>query len=116
VANLNESEMALFPECTAQCSSKGLDTADIVRDGDFTPTIRWDRFRVADNPGMSPSFSLSVLGTLFVHALSRCCPNLEGLRYLPPSKDREMSSFDYDASIAYLSPTQVSTGRDQVFP
>jgi hypothetical protein len=48
------------------------------------------------------------------------CPavarTLKGLRYLPPSKDREMSSFDYDASIAYLGPTQVSTGRDQVFP
>jgi hypothetical protein len=27
--------MALFPECTAQCFSKELDTADIVRDGDF---------------------------------------------------------------------------------
>jgi hypothetical protein len=38
LANLNESEMALFPECTAQCSSKELDTADIVRDGDFSPT------------------------------------------------------------------------------
>ena len=31
---------------------------------------------------------------------------LKGLGYLPPSKDREMSSFDYDASIAYLGPTQ----------
>jgi hypothetical protein len=28
--------MALFPECTAQCFSKELDTADIVRDGDIT--------------------------------------------------------------------------------
>jgi hypothetical protein len=36
LANLNESEMALFPECTAQCSSKELDTADIVRDGDIS--------------------------------------------------------------------------------
>jgi hypothetical protein len=31
---------------------------------------------------------------------------LKGLGYLPPSKDQEMSSFDYDASIAYLGPTQ----------
>jgi len=38
LANLNESEMALFPECTAQCSSKELDTADIARDGDVTTT------------------------------------------------------------------------------
>src|SRR6266550_4351312 len=32
--------MALFPECTAQCSSKELDTADIVRDGDIMPTSK----------------------------------------------------------------------------
>ncbi|MBZ5680749.1 MAG: hypothetical protein LAO24_11665 [Acidobacteriia bacterium] len=31
---------------------------------------------------------------------------LKGLGYLPPSADREMSSFDYDASIAYLGPSQ----------
>jgi|SRR5271165_1736795 len=31
---------------------------------------------------------------------------LKGLGYLPPLADREMSSFDYDASIAYLGPTQ----------
>ena len=28
----NESEMALFFECTLQCARKALDTADIVRD------------------------------------------------------------------------------------
>jgi|KBSSwiStaDraftv2_1062776.scaffolds.fasta_scaffold24793_7 hypothetical protein len=33
----HESEMALFHECTLQCAQKGLDTADIVRDGDVTP-------------------------------------------------------------------------------
>jgi hypothetical protein len=32
--------------------------------------------------------------------------SLRGLGYLHPSVDREMSSFDYDASIAYLGPTQ----------
>jgi hypothetical protein len=31
---------------------------------------------------------------------------LKGLGYLPPSANREMSSFDYDASIAYLGPKQ----------
>jgi hypothetical protein len=31
---------------------------------------------------------------------------LKGLGYLPPSADREMFSFDYDASIAYLGPNQ----------
>jgi hypothetical protein len=31
---------------------------------------------------------------------------LRGLGYLPPSADHEMPSFDYDASIAYLGPTQ----------
>jgi hypothetical protein len=31
---------------------------------------------------------------------------LRGLGYRPPSTDREMSGFDYDASIAYLGPTQ----------
>ena len=29
---INESEMALFHECTRQCAQKDLDTADIVRD------------------------------------------------------------------------------------
>jgi hypothetical protein len=28
----NESEMALFPECSLECASKLLDTADIVRE------------------------------------------------------------------------------------
>lgn len=31
---------------------------------------------------------------------------LKELGYLPPSADREMSGFNYDASIAYLGPTQ----------
>src|SRR5881409_1313241 len=30
--------MALFSECRAQCAQTVLDTADIVRDGDVTPT------------------------------------------------------------------------------
>lgn len=30
--NINESEMALFHECTLHCAQKDLDTADIVRD------------------------------------------------------------------------------------
>src|SRR5207244_7323981 len=34
----NESEMALFSECRPQCAQTVLDTADIVRDGDFSPT------------------------------------------------------------------------------
>jgi len=34
-----ESEMALFSECMQGCARKVLDTADIVRDGDFSPTI-----------------------------------------------------------------------------
>jgi hypothetical protein len=38
-ANHNESEMALFFECMVQCAQKALDTADIVRDGDFSPPI-----------------------------------------------------------------------------
>jgi hypothetical protein len=29
--------MALFYECMLQCAQKALDTADIVRDGDFSP-------------------------------------------------------------------------------
>jgi hypothetical protein len=36
---INESEMALFSECMQGCARKVLDTADIVRDGDLTPTI-----------------------------------------------------------------------------
>jgi hypothetical protein len=32
---INESEMALFHECTLQCAQKELDTADIVRDAMF---------------------------------------------------------------------------------
>jgi hypothetical protein len=31
---------------------------------------------------------------------------LKGLGYRPPSADREISGFDYDAGIAYLGPTQ----------
>ena len=31
-------EMALFSECRPQCAQTVLDTADIVRDGDFSPT------------------------------------------------------------------------------
>jgi hypothetical protein len=30
--------MALFFECMPSCARKVLDTADIVRDGDFSPT------------------------------------------------------------------------------
>jgi hypothetical protein len=32
---------------------------------------------------------------------------LKGLGYVPPSANREMSGFDYDASIAYLGPNQL---------
>jgi hypothetical protein len=31
--------MALFSECMLECARKLLDTADIVRDGDFSPII-----------------------------------------------------------------------------
>ena len=31
--------MALFNECMQSCACIVLDTADIVRDGDFSPTI-----------------------------------------------------------------------------
>ena len=31
--------MALFYECMQQCARKALDSADIVRDGDLSPTI-----------------------------------------------------------------------------
>ena len=31
--------MALFFECVLQCAQNVLDAADIVRDGDFSPTI-----------------------------------------------------------------------------
>jgi len=31
--------MALFSECMLQCARKLLDTADIVRDRDLTPTV-----------------------------------------------------------------------------
>ena len=34
----HESEMALHHECMQRCARKSLDTADIVRDGDFSPT------------------------------------------------------------------------------
>jgi hypothetical protein len=51
LANLNESEMALFSECTPECSSKELDTADILRDGDLTPTTRSEhRYRTETAP------------------------------------------------------------------
>ncbi len=39
--------MALFQECMPSCAQKVFDTADIVRDGDFSAI---DRFRVADHP------------------------------------------------------------------
>ena len=36
----NESEMALFHECTPQCAQKELDTADIVREAMFQQLIQ----------------------------------------------------------------------------
>jgi hypothetical protein len=36
----NKSGMALFSERMLQCARKMLDTADIVRDGNVTPTMR----------------------------------------------------------------------------
>jgi hypothetical protein len=35
-----QSEMALFNECLQSCAHIVLDSADIVRDGDLTPTMR----------------------------------------------------------------------------
>ena len=43
LANLNQSEMAPSSERMLQCASKPLDTADIVRDGDLSPTIAGQR-------------------------------------------------------------------------
>jgi hypothetical protein len=40
---IHESEMALFSECMQWCARKTIDTADIVRDGDVTPTIGPER-------------------------------------------------------------------------
>ena len=58
--NHNESEMALYLECMQMCVRKLLDTADPVRDGDLSPTMRdriatlprrpfLDNFRLADH-------------------------------------------------------------------
>ena len=41
MANLNQSEMALFSERMQQCARKRLDTADIVRDGDISTVARF---------------------------------------------------------------------------
>jgi hypothetical protein len=41
-----ESEMALSHECLQKYARKLLDTADIVRDGDLSLTMRDDEFRV----------------------------------------------------------------------
>jgi hypothetical protein len=51
MANLNESEMARSSECTGYYARKELDTADIVRDDDFSPleveTLLGQRHRIA---------------------------------------------------------------------
>jgi len=39
VQTSKESEMALLNECMQSCTHTVLDTADIVRDGGFAPTI-----------------------------------------------------------------------------
>jgi hypothetical protein len=40
--------MALFFECMQQCAQKVFDTADIVRDGDLSPTIRFEKCQLHD--------------------------------------------------------------------
>ena len=57
--------MALVFECTSECARNPLDTADIVRDGDFSTVIglttQMDYFRVADDtPGITPGTKLRV--------------------------------------------------------
>jgi hypothetical protein len=64
LANLNESEMALFPECTAQCFSKELDTADIVRDGDLTSS----KDAKPEGNILGRPFELSAVGSEKVHS------------------------------------------------
>ena len=46
-----ESEMALFNECMQSCARIVLDTADIVRDGDLSPSV--ESFRVTDHSGVN---------------------------------------------------------------
>jgi len=65
---IHESEMALFSECMRKCARKVLDTADIVREGDFSPVIpisdsaRWpmpcwnSEFVCADNSRLTKPF------------------------------------------------------------
>jgi hypothetical protein len=71
--------MALFSECMVQCARKGLDTADIVREGIFSQqsslqeyvgcqteaAINWQEFALSDarngclkGPLMGPIFGL----------------------------------------------------------
>ena len=45
----NESEMALFSECSLECARKVLDTADIVRDAIFQQ-LTMDRHRASERP------------------------------------------------------------------
>jgi hypothetical protein len=45
---INESEMALFPECKESCAQKIVDTADIVRDAIFRRHLSlWSIFGLA---------------------------------------------------------------------
>jgi hypothetical protein len=52
--------MALVFECTSECARNPLDTADIVRDGDFSTvmglTTQMDYFRVDDQFQFTTAF------------------------------------------------------------
>ena len=76
-----ESEMALFHECTLQCAQKGLDTADIVRDGDLSPleTIAGglDYFRLADHSSRAAAKNRV---TRSWRSTGRICPSVRPAR------------------------------------
>ncbi len=57
--------MALFFECMQECAQKVLDAADIVRDGDFSPTIQ------ANNRG--PWLRLCLLAAKSTRQNTRLC-------------------------------------------
>jgi hypothetical protein len=44
--------MALFSECSLECASKLLDTADIVREAVYRQLTGHLSFRIADNSGV----------------------------------------------------------------
>jgi hypothetical protein len=99
----------LRPEPPLNADAKSADSSTVTKSS-VAAAADLSHTTVADESDLcvAPECTIALAAGLFDQETlgAQLAFSLKDFGYLPPSADQEMSSFDYDASIAYMGPSQ----------